>query len=107
MLQSEHGEKDLAVISKKLGANFPSTERISHRAGTTGIIILLTKDRFYAANVGDSRAVLSRGHLAIPLSIDHKPETPSEKNRIQRAGGFVDKGRVNGTLSLSRSLGDF
>jgi serine/threonine protein phosphatase PrpC len=42
----------------------------------------LTKDRLYAANVGDSRAVLSRGHIAVPLSTDHKPETPSEKNRI-------------------------
>lgn len=82
MLLSEHGEKDLEVISKKLGANFPLNERISHRAGTTGIIILLTKDRIYAANVGDSRAVLSRGHVAVPLSVDHKPETPTERNRI-------------------------
>ena len=30
-----------------------------------------------------------------------------EKNRIQEAGGFVDFGRVNGNLALSRAIGDF
>lgn len=30
-----------------------------------------------------------------------------EKARIQAAGGFVDFGRVNGNLALSRALGDF
>jgi protein phosphatase 2C family protein 2/3 len=32
---------------------------------------------------------------------------PGEKARIQAAGGFVDFGRVNGNLALSRALGDF
>lgn len=30
-----------------------------------------------------------------------------EKARICAAGGFVDFGRVNGNLALSRALGDF
>ena len=30
-----------------------------------------------------------------------------EKNRITAAGGFVDFGRVNGNLALSRAIGDF
>lgn len=30
-----------------------------------------------------------------------------EKARISAAGGFVDFGRVNGNLALSRALGDF
>lgn len=67
----------------------------------------MTKDRYFVANIGDSRAVLSRDGNAIPLSTDHKPDLPTEKNRIQKAGGFVKLGRVNGTLSLSRSFGDF
>ena len=29
-----------------------------------------------------------------------------EKNRIEKAGGFVSEGRVNGNLNLSRALGD-
>lgn len=30
-----------------------------------------------------------------------------ERNRITAAGGFVDFGRVNGNLALSRAIGDF
>lgn len=31
----------------------------------------------------------------------------AEKSRICAAGGFVDFGRVNGNLALSRAIGDF
>ena|SRR6201996_4931904 len=38
------------------------------------------------------------------LSADH---FAAEKARICAAGGFVDFGRVNGNLALSRAIGDF
>ncbi|KAH9326424.1 hypothetical protein KI387_006602, partial [Taxus chinensis] len=41
------------------------------------------------ANYGDSRAVLSRGGKAIPLSNDHKPEREDEMGCIEAAGGRV------------------
>lgn len=67
---------------------------------------------------------------AKPLSFDHKPSNEGlrkpllffaqllptdrwwfrflgEKARITAAGGFVDFGRVNGNLALSRAIGDF
>lgn len=44
---------------------------------------------------------------AKPLSFDHKPQNEGEKARITAAGGFVDFGRVNGNLALSRAIGDF
>lgn len=59
------------------------------------------------ANVGDSRAVLSVGGLAEPLSYDHKPANQLEARRIIAAGGWVEFNRVNGNLALSRALGDF
>lgn len=37
----------------------------------------------------------------------HVTEWTGEKARIIAAGGFVDFGRVNGNLALSRALGDF
>lgn len=41
------------------------------------------------------------------MSLDHKPEDDTEKQRIDKAGGFVTPdGRVNGNLNLSRALGE-
>lgn len=59
------------------------------------------------ANAGDSRSVLCRSGKAVALSEDHKPEMPKEEERIKKAGGSIMKGRVNGGLNLTRSLGDF
>ena len=64
----------------------------------------------WCANAGDSRVVLGRSagdEMCFPLSDDHKPENTIEKNRIEAAGGFVEENRVNGSLALSRALGDF
>jgi serine/threonine protein phosphatase PrpC len=44
---------------------------------------------------------------ALALSEDHRPYLGGEKERIQRAGGVVQDGRVDGLLSVSRALGDF
>ena len=58
------------------------------------------------ANAGDSRAILCKKGIAYPMSIDHKPDLDTEKNRIYKADGWVNDGRVKGNLNLSRSLGD-
>lgn len=59
------------------------------------------------ANAGDSRAIASVGGKAVELSRDHKPDDQVEKDRIEKAGGFVSNGRVEGNLAVSRALGDF
>lgn len=84
------------------------------RVGCTACVCLVQESSIIVANVGDSRVVLCQNGLAIPLSTDHKPNLPSERERIVRAGGTVDQQdfggltvyRVNGNLNLSRSLGD-
>ena len=42
-----------------------------------------------SCNIGDSRAILSRHGKAIDLTVDHKPDSPSEKARIEKLGGYV------------------
>lgn len=76
-------------------------------AGTTSIVAVLTGNALVVANAGDSRCVLCRRGVAEEMSKDHKPTTPEERQRILRAGGFVADGRVNGSLALSRAIGDF
>lgn len=61
----------------------------------------------FVANVGDCRAVLCRNNgIALDLTSDHKAALPSERKRIEDAGGFVHNSRLNGVLAISRAFGD-
>ncbi|MCD7445779.1 Protein phosphatase 2C 37 [Datura stramonium] len=77
--------------------------------GSTAVVAVVTPEKIIVSNCGDSRAVLCRNGVAIPLSVDHKPDRPDELNRIQEAGGRViywDGARVLGVLAMSRAIGD-
>jgi len=74
--------------------------------GCTANVALLVGKTLYVANAGDSRAALSRKGELIELSFDHKPENPTEYERIIASGAKVDGGRINNHLNLSRCLGD-
>ena len=76
------------------------------QAGSTCVVAVVRGDKLVVANAGDSRAVLSRRGEALALSRDHKPMDDDERARIVNAGGFVQEGRVNGSLALSRAIGD-
>ncbi|ORY32193.1 phosphatase 2C-like domain-containing protein [Naematelia encephala] len=80
----------------------------SDPSGCTAVVGLVTKDgRIIVANAGDSRSVLGYRGEAKAMSNDHKPTNKEETTRITSAGGFVEFGRVNGNLALSRAIGDF
>ncbi|KAL1222150.1 Protein phosphatase 2C 37 [Cardamine amara subsp. amara] len=77
--------------------------------GSTAVVSVVTPEKIIVSNCGDSRAVLCRNGVAIPLSVDHKPDRPDELIRIQQAGGRViywDGARVLGVLAMSRAIGD-
>jgi protein phosphatase PTC2/3 len=61
------------------------------KSGSCATVILIVGETCYAANVGDSRAILSmnNGENIIDLSDDHKPSELKEYNRIIKAGGQV------------------
>ncbi len=85
----------------------------SRAQGTTAVVVLKLGKNIWIANCGDSRAiaVLSQGHH-VQLTYDHKPSREDEYQRITKTGGFVapsfkgDVDRVNGSLAVSRSIGD-
>lgn len=68
---------------------------------------IITKTTVYVANAGDTRCVMAIKGKAKDLSVDHKPDMASEKRRITKAGGFVEDGRVNGIIAVSRAIGDW
>jgi len=83
------------------------------RGGSTAVTaILIGSDKsvkLVVANVGDSRAVISKNGVAEQLSVDHEPNM--ERQTIEKKGGFVsnlpgDVPRVDGQLAVARAFGD-
>jgi len=83
--------------------------------GSTACIGIQYKDldnqnKIWILNVGDSRAIkCNKDNIAEQLSLDHKPNSPEEKKRIEQLGGEIEYDgsdwRIKG-LSLSRAFGD-
>ena len=94
------------ALDKKL-RELPETVSGNDKSGTTAVCAFISPTKIYLANCGDSRAVLSRGGKVAAATLDHKPVSPPEKERIVKAGGSVMIQRVNGSLAVSRALGDF
>nr|CAB3477806.1 unnamed protein product [Digitaria exilis] len=95
---------EVAVIQVAEGDVKRNTE------GSTAVVVVVEPRRIVVANCGDSRAVLCRGGVPVPLSTDHKPERPDERVRIESVGGQIiywQGPRVMGVLAVSRSIGDY
>ena len=82
-------------------------------SGATALVVCVASDpeagtsELVVANAGDCRVVLSRAGKAIDLSTDQRPNCSTETSRIERAGGFVEDGYINGHLGVARAFGDF
>ncbi|CAD8157049.1 unnamed protein product [Paramecium octaurelia] len=97
----------LIIQNSQMQTNQMKDEKLNlSYAGCTANVALFHKNTLYVANAGDSRSVLCRNNTNYDMSVDHKPDNYEEKQRIERANGFVSDGRVNGNLNLSRALGD-
>lgn len=101
----EQALKDGFLATDRAILNDPRYEE--EVSGCTASVGIISSKKIFVGNAGDSRTVLGIKGRAKPLSFDHKPQNEGEKARICAAGGFVDFGRVNGNLALSRALGDF
>jgi len=77
------------------------------RSGTTCTALLVTPKHYFFINCGDSRGLIVRDGAVHFSTLDHKPTNEEERDRIVRAGGLVMTQRINGSLAVSRALGDF
>ncbi|KAL7104142.1 hypothetical protein ACP275_08G225400 [Erythranthe tilingii] len=82
-------------------------KNLDHSSGTTALTALMLGRTVIIANAGDSRAVLGKRGRAIELTKDHKPNCTSERVRIEKLGGVIYDGYLNGQLSVARALGDW
>lgn len=99
-------EESFLLLDEEL-RKIPELGSLQDRSGSTATAALITERAIFTANCGDSRSVLVTNGRVRATTVDHKPTDKAEQDRIQRAGGSVDLGRVCGNLSVSRSLGDF
>ncbi|KAF8664502.1 hypothetical protein HU200_054679 [Digitaria exilis] len=95
-------------------------------SGSTAVTVLKLGSDLYMANIGDSRAVLgsrdgaTSGMVAVQLTVDLKPDVPSEAERIKKCRGRVfalqDEPEVPRVwlpfddapgLAMARAFGDF
>ncbi|XP_050685244.1 protein phosphatase 1B [Leptidea sinapis] len=115
ILQTEEFRRDDIVEAIRAGfldldkkmRELPELCNGEEKSGSTAVCAFVSPKQIYIANCGDSRAVLARNGAPIFATRDHKPELPSEKSRIVQAGGTVMIQRVNGSLAVSRALGDY
>ena len=78
------------------------------KVGVSGIAIYFFDKTLFAANVGDSLAVVSRQGVSVEISKKHDPYDREETARIRSAEGFISPpGFVNDEVEVSRSFGYF
>ncbi|KAJ4966164.1 hypothetical protein NE237_018013 [Protea cynaroides] len=100
-------EKAIKSAFVRLDHAFADAPTLDSSSGTTALTAIIFGRSMLIANVGDCRAVLGKRGRAIELSRDHKPNCASEKLRIEKLGGVVYDGYLNGQLSVARALGDW
>lgn len=82
----------------------------SDGCGSTACVAVVRKEGannvLYVANIGDTRAVLSKSGQAERLSIDDKCDNAEENARVKSGGGIILENRLGGVLAVTRSFGD-
>ncbi|KTD57275.1 PP2C family serine/threonine-protein phosphatase [Legionella shakespearei] len=101
-------------IGHRLWTSYQLLEKPELKAGTTASTTVYDgKGNLITATLADAAsfaAVYDEWGQVLGVvrlnSVTHKPTNLEEKTRIEAAGGFIFLGRVNGTLAVSRAIGD-
>jgi protein phosphatase 1G len=103
---AESDEENIGVDDKKLILNEEGKEIDFFKNGCTALVVLLRDKNLFVANAGQSLCLVCRDGQAIEMSQKHVPSNELERERIEKAGGFVSNDRLNATLNVSRAIGD-
>lgn len=87
-------QADLIMKGMKMGflsfdekmRQMPHLHGENERSGTTAVCALVAPGHIFLANLGDSRALVSRAGTVHFSTEDHKPYLPKERERIVNAG---------------------
>ncbi|CAN6676598.1 unnamed protein product [Malus baccata var. baccata] len=82
-------------------------QSVRSSCGTTALTALILGRHLMVANAGDCLAVLCRKGIAVDMSQDHRPSYLPERMRVEQLGGYIDDGYLNGSISVTRALGDW
>ncbi|KAG8382132.1 hypothetical protein BUALT_Bualt05G0044900 [Buddleja alternifolia] len=63
--------------------------------GSTAVVVVVGDEEVVVANCGDSRAVLCRHGMAVPLSTDHTANRVDERERVEASGGRIVNWKVD------------
>ena len=104
----EEGEKSISAFSSVCRKLIEKLRSNNIRDGATIAFTIVSKTQVSYASLGDTRALIVHKNGSIdPLTVDHKPTDPSERDMIRDNKSFVSDQRTAGVLAVSRSLGDF
>ena len=135
LMKTEKGKKEIKNISKKLkeeyhikNNNQPPLYQINLLSNLIGekdnennenianfigccvciCIIDINMKKIYYVNLGDSKIVIynAQNAISIPKTKEHLTNIEEEKNRINKAQGWISDNKIMGNLKVTRSLGD-
>ena len=90
-------------------------------SGSCGVMAMIKNNKLIIGNIGDSRILLFKNGKLFFETVDHKPNSEKEKERIKKSGGQIYQSqalvpisqKINlpwrvlpGRLSVSRTFGD-
>ncbi|CAD8157050.1 unnamed protein product [Paramecium pentaurelia] len=96
-------------------------QKVLDKSGCCAVFALFVDNNCYVANIGDSRAIISQGGKGKSITVDHKPSTQEEQQRINKFGGQIYQTQLQqlngeiqlgphrvlpGRLAVSRTFGD-
>lgn len=76
--------------------------------GSTAVCLVFKNNLLSVANCGDSRCIVGRKGKADQITLDHRPDVKSEKERLEKSGiKLSNNNKLGNILGVSRSFGDY